>query len=344
MQEKLKKFIEKVIKAEIHLHLEGCIQLETLWQLYQKNNVQIKGVSSKEDLSQLYYIESLDQFVSFFINVLQRCVCKVEDIQWYFIDLKDYMKRNNVRYVELFFSPSKLVHQGANYADIADVLEQGAVELEAQGYVCRFLIDVSRSFGPQNAMDNLDNLLTHSRPTIIGIGLGGSEQNGPAREYQEVFAKASAHKLRCVAHAGEDAGPESIWDSIDLLNVERIGHGTSAMEDAKLRNEIRLRQIPLEICVTSNTFTKRFVSRAADHPIRLFYDEGLPLTLNTDDPTLFHSELRQEYCILAEHCGFEAIDILRIMENNVNMSFMSEESKRRFIQNIRDMAREYQII
>ncbi len=344
MQEKLEKFIERVIKAEIHLHIEGCIQLDTLWKLYQKNNVEIEGVSSKEDLSKLYYIESLDEFISFFLNVLQKCVCKVEDLKYYFVDLKDYLERNNVRYAELFFSPSRLLLDGANYADIADILDEGATELAAQGYNCQFLIDVSRSFGPQNAMRNLDHVLSHPRSAIIGIGLGGAEKVGPASKYQEVFAKAKKHNLHCVAHAGEDVGSQSIWDSIDLLNAERIGHGLSAMEDPKLRNELRQRQIPLEICLTSNLFTKRFVSKAADHPVRLFYDEGIPLTINSDDPMLFYSELCHEYHVLVEDCGFEVVELLRIMENNVMMSFMAEERKQCFVQNIRDTAREYQII
>ncbi|MEM9424923.1 MAG: adenosine deaminase, partial [Spirochaetota bacterium] len=179
---------------------------------------------------------------------------------------------------------------------------------------------------------------------IIGIGLGGAEQSGPAREYQEVFTKARENQLHCVAHAGEDMGPDSIWESLKLLHVERIGHGTSAMEDPALRREIKESQIPLEICVTSNTFTRRFISAAKDHPIRLFYDEGLPLTLNSDDPTLFHSELNNEYKILVRDCGFSAADILQIMENNVMMSFMAEEQKQDFVHRIRETARELHII
>ena len=344
MQKRLRKFIEKVVKAEIHLHLEGCVQLDTLWQLYQKNDVNIDGVSSKEDLFKLYQIESLDQFVHFFINVVQKCFCTAEDIKYYFIDLKDYMKRNNVRYAELFFSPTKLILQGVPYNDIVDRLEQGSNEMAAQGYVCQFLIDVSRSFGPENAMNNLNMLLANPRPSIIGIGLGGNEQKGPARDYREVFTKARKHDLHCVAHAGEDVGPASIWDSIDLLNVERIGHGTSAMIDLKLRNEIKQRNIPLEICVTSNTFTKQFVSQASAHPVRLFYDEGLPLTLNSDDPTFFHSEIKDEYYLLIQQCGFTAQELLQIMENNVKMSFMPEESKQIFIESIQHTARKYKIL
>ncbi len=344
MQKKLEQFISQVEKTELHLHLEGCIQLETLWELYQKNKVQIAGVNSKQDLAQLYQTESLEQFVHFFINVLQQCVRGPDDIRYYFIDAKDYMQRNNIRYAELFFSPSKLIQQGASYAELAGALQQGADELAREGYGCQFLIDVSRSFGPENAMANLNYILAHPQKSIIGIGLGGAEQNGPAKDYQEVFARARRHKLRCVAHAGEDVGPESIWDSVRLLEAERIGHGISAMEDAQLRAELKERNIPLEICITSNTFTRRFVSKASEHPVRLFYDEGLPLTLNSDDPTLFHSELNDEYRILVQHCGFTAADIVQIMENNVRMSFMPEEHKQPFIDQIQAVARKCKVV
>ncbi|WGK68654.1 adenosine deaminase [Candidatus Haliotispira prima] len=344
MQKKLERFITEVPKAEVHLHLEGCIQLDTLWQLYQKNEVDIEGVSNKEDLAKLYQMENLDQFVHFFINVLQRCVCKAEDIPYYFIDLQNYMDRNNVRYAELFFSPTKLVQEGVSYSDIADRLQQGTEQLAAAGYTCQFLIDVSRSFGPENAMANLNNVLANPRKAIIGIGLGGSEQRGPAKDYREVFAKARENQLRCVAHAGEDAGPESIRDSIDILGVERIGHGTSAVKDPELRAEIKRRKIPLEISITSNTFTRSFVTEASQHPVRLFQDEGLLLTLNSDDPALFHSELRDEYQILIRDCGFKAAEVLQIMENNVMTSFMPEQDKQSFIDTIQDSARKHKII
>ena len=344
MEERLEQFVVQVAKAELHLHLEGCIRLDTLWQLAQENQVQIPDVSCKKDLERLYQIESLDQFVYFFIHVLQPCIRRAEDIRCCFADLRDYMQRNRVRYAELFFSPSKLLDQGIAYGDIARILQEGSEELAHEGYICRFLIDVSRSFGPENAMRNLEHVLFCPCKAIIGIGLGGSEKDGPARVYAEVFRKAREAGLRCVAHAGEDVGPESIWESINLLKAERIGHGTSSMHDAELRSEIKRRGIPLEVCITSNTFTRRFVSVAAEHPVRLFYDESLPLTLNSDDPALFGSELNDEYRILVEQCGFGACDVLGIMENNVRMSFMPQHNQERFIQNIRSTARECGIL
>ena len=344
MQKNLFEFIQKVVKSELHLHLEGCIRVDTLWQLYQKNNIRIDGISCKKDLEQFYNIESLEQFIYFFINILQNCFRSAEDIQYYFVDLKDYLQRNNIRYAELFFSPTKLIQFQVSYADIIAALEQGVAKLANEGYICKFLIDVSRSFGPDNAMNNLNNVLAYPSPVVIGIGLGGNERIGPARDYKHVFAKAKKNNLRCVAHAGEDLNSESIWDSIEFLNVERIGHGISAMYDPSLRRRIKEAHIPIEICITSNLFTRNFVSKAVEHPVRLFYEEGLPLTLNSDDPLLFCSELHEEYELLSRDCGFKAVEILSIMENNVMMSFMPEEHKAPFIQDIRNTAREFKII
>ena len=344
MEDRLEQFVSQVVKAELHLHLEGCIRLDTLWRLARENQVEIAGVSSREDLARLYRIQNLDQFVYFFINVLQQCICRAQDIGLCFADLREYMQRNQVRYAELFFSPSKLLFKGIDYGDIVEELQNGSEKLAQEGYICKFLIDVSRSFGPENAMRNLNYVLSYPCEAVIGIGLGGSEQDGPAGDYVEVFRRARESRLRCVAHAGEDVGPESVWQSIELLKAERIGHGTSSMHDAELRTEIRRRRIPLEICITSNTLTRRFVSVAAEHPVRLFYEEGLPVTLHSDDPALFGSELNDEYRVLVEQCGFGAYDVLCIMENNVKMSFMPEQNKEHFIQNIRSTARECGII
>ncbi|MCK5202051.1 MAG: adenosine deaminase, partial [Spirochaetales bacterium] len=186
---------------------------------------------------------------------------------------------------------------------------------------------VSRSFGPENAMNNLNLVLKHKKPSIIGIGLGGAEIKGPAEDYKEVFEIARNTGLKVVAHAGEDVGPESIWSSIKDLKVSRIGHGISAIQDDKLMDYLEETQLPLEICPMSNIFTKKYVSSYKNHPIRKFYDRGMYVTVNTDDPTIFGMELIDEYFNLLDNDIFSLSEIFGLIRKNLYATFLTEPEK-----------------
>ena len=149
-----------------------------------------------------------------------------------------------------------------------DILDTGSqIIKKEEGRTVKFLIDVSRTYGIENAMKNLDLLLSNPRESIIGIGLGGAESQGPAKDYETVFAKARENGLHSVAHAGEVEGPFSIWDSLRKLQAERIGHGISAIYDDELVKYLAEKKIPLEICPTSNVLTRHYVKALEEHPI-----------------------------------------------------------------------------
>jgi adenosine deaminase len=199
---------------------------------------------------------------------------------------------------------------------------------EESGITVNYLIDVSRTFGPENAHQNLDLIIDNPKTSIIGIGLGGAESTGPAEKYQKVFEKAIANNLRVVAHAGEDVGPESIWDTLNLLKAERIGHGISAIQDEKLMDYLKEKGIPLEICPTSNLFTRKYVTKIEEHPVKAFYDRGMAVTINSDDPTLFGSELSEEYILLYENGIFNEDEILDLVKKTIFSSFASDKRKK----------------
>ncbi len=243
-----------------------------------------------------FKVRSLDEFVDLFINVFQNCFRRGEDLDLVLQDARDYLKRNNILYAEIFLAPSKLIMNGLPFEVIADKLDQAMERIKREDAIdVRFIIDVSRSYGVENARKNLELTLLHRARSVIGIGLGGAEASGPAKDYADVFARAVEGGLRVVAHAGEDIGPESIWDAIRLLKVSRIGHGISAIQDERLMDFLKEKRIPLEICPTSNLFTGRYVTQLAHHPIRAFFDKGLKVTVNTDDPSIFGVELVDEY-------------------------------------------------
>ncbi len=329
-RKELRSIVASLPKTEIHLHLEGLASVDTIWKLKQKHHLDFEGISSKEDLYKRFQVHTLNDFIDLFINVVQNSFQKEEDILLLIKDAKDYLNRNNISYAEIFFAPSKFVRNGFSYEKIVEILDEGAQKLfEEDKLQVKYIIDVSRTFGPENAMKNLDLTLKHKKDSVIGIGLGGAENKGPAKDYNRVFEKARKEGLHTVAHAGEDVGPESIWQAIEYLDIERIGHGISAIHDEKLQEKLVETQIPLEICPKSNIITGRFVTSYKDHPIRTFFDKGINVTLNTDDPTIFGAELIDEYMNLLTENIFTFKEVVQLLKNTVYATFLAEEKQNR---------------
>ena len=328
-QKKFKALLLKLPKTEIHLHLEGLASVETIWTLVKKNNLQYKNINSKGDLKKKFQITCLEDFLDLFINIIQNSFLHEEDIEYLMDDAKNYFLENNIIYSEVFFAPSKFIQLGMDFKKIIKILTAGAETIKKKHNIeMKFLIDVSRSFGVKNAMKNLDLVLENPSEAIIGIGLGGSEKNGPAKDYAKVFEKAISNKLRVVAHAGEDVGPQSIWDSVNFLKAERLGHGISAIQDEKLMTYLSEKQIPLEICPTSNLFTRKYAKTLKEHPVKAFFTRNMDVTINTDDPTIFSVNLIEEYMNLLTENIFSEKEIIKIIKNGVFATFLPDSRKK----------------
>jgi adenosine deaminase len=322
------KLLQDLPKTEIHLHLEGIASVDTIWSLMNKNKIIHPDIKTKNDLEKKFNVANLDEFIDLFINVIQRSFSEEKDIHLLIEDAGKYLEENNITYAEIFFAPSKFVSMGFNFGKIIKILENGAIEIkEKYNREIRFLIDVSRTFGPENAMKNLDLTIENKSPYVIGIGLGGSESKGPAEDYQKVFKKAAKHGFHVVAHAGEDVGPESVWNTLKLLKAERIGHGISSIQDEKLMEYLVKTQATLEICPTSNLFTKKYVKTLEEHPVREFFDRKINVTINTDDPTLFSITLIEEYMNLYLHKIFSKNEIIQLIKNNVYSTFLKKQEQ-----------------
>jgi len=327
-QKRFKGLLLEVPKTEIHLHLEGLASVDTIWQLMSEHQIPVSGVNSKADLKGKFQIKSLDEFIALFIDVIQNCFQADRDFEYLIGDARDYLRRNNIVYSEIFFAPTKFLLNGFSFESMIQKLEKGARMLEEQdGITVRYIIDVSRSYGVENAMKNLELTVKNRSEWVIGIGLGGAELHGPAKDYRKVFEKAIASGLRVVAHAGEDVGPQSIWDTVKLLKVSRIGHGISAIEDESLMEYLAEKQIPLELCPTSNLFTRKYATTLKNHPIRAFYDHGMNVTVNTDDPTLFGVDLVDEYMKLYTGDIFSEAEIMQLIKNGIYATFLTDEEK-----------------
>lgn len=338
----LRNLLIEIPKTEIHLHLEALATVDTIWELIKKHEISYDDISTKKDLKKKFNVTSLNEFIDLFINIIQNNFRVEDDLKYLIRDARTYLDRNNVVYAEIFFAPSMFIRNGLNFKNMVKILDEGAKQTLAEdGKEIKFIIDVSRSFGVDNAKTNLELTLANSHESIIGIGLGGAESSGPAREYKPVFEKAAKSGFHVVAHAGEDVGPESIWDAINFLKAERIGHGISAIQDEKLMDYLAETQIPLEICPTSNLFTQKYVKVLEEHPIRPFFDKGMNVTLNTDDPTIFSIDLIDEYMSLANKGFFSPEEIIQLVKNNVFATFLPEKKKNKLWKEIQTITKKY---
>ncbi|HTX72970.1 MAG TPA: adenosine deaminase [Rectinemataceae bacterium] len=325
--------IHSLPKTEIHIHAEATVSFESYFALNQKYHAD-PSLKQPSDFRRLLEMDSLGVMIKNFFY-LQSLFRAPEDFKYVVSDVRDYAARNNIQYLELFVAPSMVLKRGEiDFAGIMDPLVEGFSAVFAQGGPdVRLLVDVSRAFGRENAENNLKQLLSYrkkrSTDRILGIGLGGQEAGNPCLAYRAVFKRAHDEGLHVVAHAGEEVGPESIRDAVVELGAERIGHGTSAIQDESLMDLLRERAIPLEICPTSNVVTGKYVHTYEEHPMKTFYDRGLLVTLNTDDPVLFDVELEDEYLSVAERLGFGIKGIEALLRNGIRASFMDEAQKKK---------------
>ena len=323
-----KTFLKAVPKAEIHIHIEAVISLAGVKKLYKNR---FGKEMSKEEQVALFSYDDLNGFIQAFLKIQDMYVSE-DDFNLVFKELEKYLVSNGITYCEAFFAPSAFIKKGFNYAKMVEIFHNQIKRIkEKDGITIKLLMDVSRTFGCENAMKNYEMLKSVPCEDIIGIGLGGAEAKGPAKDFAPVYELALKEGYKAVAHAGEDVGPESIWDSINYLHAQRIGHGITAIQDEKLMKQLADTQLPLEVCITSNTFTKKIVQEASQHPIRQFYDKGMLVTVNTDDPVFFKTTLLDEFWICYKCLNFTMDEIKQLVKNAYTASFLSDSAKKKAI-------------
>jgi adenosine deaminase len=326
-------FLAKIPKAEIHIHIEAVMSIASVRKLYEKH---YGKKMSKQDETDLFSYNDLDGFIKAFLSV-QELFESVSDFNYLFDDIAEYLVNNGISYCEAFFAPSAFLKKGLDYGEIITLFSKRIREIkEKYNIIIKLLIDVSRTFGCENAMNNYALLKQYPCRDVIGIGLGGAEQKGPAKDFEAVFTQAHKDGFHAVAHAGEDIGPESIWDAINYLHAERIGHGITSVQDTKLIDYLVRTRLPLEVCITSNVFTKKFVEKTEAHPVRQMFDGGMFVTINTDDPLFFKTTLLEEYWKCYGILRFTLSEIKRLICNSFNAAFISENEKLTYIQQVND--------
>jgi len=300
-------FLGEMPKAELHLHLEGAVEAETLHEL--------DPATPLEELRVLYRYPDFDGFLKAFASVGKR-LRTPHDYALATRRLLERLEAQNVRYTEITLAAGVVLWKGQPFEPIFEAVRDAAAGSRVG---VRWILDAVRQFGVEQAMQVAELAVERASRGVVALGIGGSEERGPAEWFTEVFAFAKRAGLRLTAHAGESMGPESVWAAL-RLGAERIGHGIAAAGDRELMRYLREKDIPLEICITSNLATG-VVKRLEDHPVRRLYDAGVPITLNTDDPAMFGCTLEGEYRLAARRFGFSEAELRAIAGNGFRYAF-----------------------
>ena len=324
----LDQIVAMLPKVELHVHLEGTVQPATLFELAQKNGVSLP-VADAEALRAWYTFEDFDHFVEIFMTICE-CLQTPDDFARITYEYGQSMARQNIRYAEVTWSPT--THAGATgklpWEDLLAAINAGRERARREfGVEMRWIPDIVRCY-PDTASTVVGWLASPEARSggVVALGLGGPEVGFPPELFTDAFRQAREHGLHSNPHAGETVGPESIWGAIRSLQAERLGHGVRAVEDPDLVAYLAGRQIPLEICPTSNVRLGVYESYAA-HPLRRLLQAGVCVTINSDDPALFETTLNDEYVHAVQDCGLSLDQLRQVGLNAVRASYLPEPDK-----------------
>ena len=314
-------FIRQLPKAELHLHLEGAVAPATLLELRRQHGEQ----STMGETESLFHYTDFSSFLMAFKEVSSH-LRGPDDYELVTYRLMQQLKEETVLHAEVYVAVGVCLYRKQDFAAIFEGLERGRARGARDfGVSLLWIFDATRHFGVEEAQKVFELAEHYKNRHVVGVGIGGDEQKAPPELFRSVYAYAEDHGLRLTAHAGETASPESIWGALNL-HAERIGHGLSAAQDPDLVEELAYRQIPVEICITSNLRTG-CCKTAAEHPVKSYFDQGLMITLNSDDPALFGTSLAREYQFAQDTYGFTDEHLRELARNSFEASFLPAEKK-----------------
>jgi len=318
-------FIRRLPKAELHLHLEGTIAPETLADLSRRHD---SNPLTLEQAQSIYQYTDFTGFMMAFKAVAER-LRTAEDYELITYRMLERLSQQGVIHAEVYVSVGVVYFwKKMDFDPLFVGMERGRTRAEKDfGITAYWIFDAARQFGVEEAARVFRKAaeLRGEHPSIIGIGIGGDERHTGADPFRDLYAEAREAGLRLTAHGGETVGPEGVWGAINI-GAERIGHGLSAIQDRELMGILSERQIPIEINITSNLKTGCCL-KLQDHPVRRYFDAGLMVTINSDDPAMFLSDLESEYQLAQNEFGFSDEHLRELAANSIEASFLPAEQK-----------------
>ena len=337
----ISSYISGLPKAELHVHLQGAASVATVLELAQRHP-EASIPTTESELRNFYTFTDFAHFIDVYIAV-NELVRTPGDVQALVFGLGRDLEQVQVRYAEVTVTPDSHLLMGIAPDALSQALTDGRLQvLEEFGVELAWIFDIPGELGLESGVRTIEWAERHLPDASVGFGLGGPEIGVPRSAFSEVFRRANALGLASVPHAGETTGPDTIRESLDCLDAVRIGHGIAAAQEPQLMAELIERDIVLEVCPTSNVCT-RAVANLHEHPFPQLREAGVRLTLNTDDPGMFDTDLNKEYRIAHEIFGLDALELTEIARESVRASFAGQATKTRLLAEIDDYSRQFSI-
>ncbi|MFI8105032.1 adenosine deaminase [Streptomyces sp. NPDC086023] len=328
----LHSFIAGLPKAELHVHHVGSASPRIVAELAARHP-DSKVPTDPEALADYFTFTDFAHFIEVYLSVVD-LIRTPEDVRLLTYEVARDMARQNIRYAELTITPYSSTRRGIDERAFMDAIEDARKAAEAElGVILRWCFDIPGEAGLA-AAEETARLAVDLRPEgLVSFGLGGPEIGVPRPQFKPYFDRAIAAGLHSVPHAGETTGPETIWDALRVLGAERIGHGTSAPMDAELLAYLAEHRIALEVCPTSNIAT-RAVTDLDRHPVKEMVKAGVLVTINSDDPPMFGTDLNNEYAVAARLLELDEKGLAALAKNAVEASFLDPAGKARLAEEI----------
>ena len=321
----IEDFIKGIPKAELHLHIEGALEPELMFEIAKRNNIEIK-YKSVEELKKAYNFNNLQNFLDIYYEGASVLIEEQDfyDMTWAYLEK---VHQQNVIHTEIFFDPQTHTDRGIKFSTviqgISRALKNGQDKL---GMSSRLIMCFLRHLDERAAMKTFEQALSH-KDLIIAVGLDSSEVGNPPSKFQRVFERAREEGFLIVAHAGEEGPAEYVWEALNLLKVSRVDHGNRSLDDEKLVQELVNRKIPLTVCPISNLKLK-VIDDLKKYPLRDMLQKGLLVTINSDDPAYFGGYINENYLAISKALDLSKEEIYQLAKNSFNASFLDEETKK----------------
>ena len=335
----LESFIHCLPKAELHLHLEGSVVPGTLREIARRKGRLIRETEDwiEERRRQAFRYAGFGDFLNAF-KLLSLLLEAPTDYALATTRLIEDLAAQNVRHAELTLSAGVVLWKKQSLEGVFEAVAEAAEEVSRRtGVSIVWIFDAIRQFGPDQAREVVRTAARFRDQGVVAFGIGGDEVRGPASGLVDVYHEARELGLRLTAHAGETAGPTSVREAVELLRAERIGHGTSAARDPSTLELLAERRIPLEVCLTSNLATG-VIGAFEEHPLLQFLEAGVCVTLNSDDPAMFATNLEEEMELASRHFGLTREALVGLAENAIRGAFLAEEDRADLLEELRRAA------
>lgn len=324
----MKYFINNLPKAELHLHIEGTFEPSLMFEIAQRNNIEIP-YNSIEEIEKAYKFNCLQDFLDIYYQGASVLINEQD-----FYDLTfSYLKKcaaQNVRHTEIMFDPQTHTERGIPFKTVIKGIYSACENAKEKYGISSFLImNFLRHLSEESAFKTLEQSLPY-KDKIIAVGLDSSEKGNPPSKFKNVFKAAVKEGYIPLAHAGEEGNADYIWEALDILKIKRIDHGNNSLQDPDLVNEIIKRDIALTICPLSNT-ALQVVSDLKQHPLKKMMELGLKVTINSDDPAYFGGQVNQNYIEVQKALNLNKIDLFQLAKNSFEYSLLDEENKQKLI-------------